>query len=212
MIKKTTLRITGMHCASCAANSESALKGLPGVSQAVVNIATEKATIEYDPEVLNEAALKKAVENAGYGVALAEASLGLIGMHCATCALTIEKALQDADGVIKANVNLASETATILYNPEVTTVPVLRKVVEKAGYQAVSRDTGGVDREKEARAREARNLKLLMVFSFILAVPTFILSLASPVSMMTTNWIMLGLATPVQFFVGSQFYIGTFKA
>ncbi len=212
MTKKTTLRITGMHCASCAANSESALKGLKGVSQAVVNIATEKATIEYDPEVLNEAALKKAVENAGYGVALEEASLGLIGMHCATCALTIEKALQDADGVIKAAVNLASETATIVYNPEVTTVPMLRKVVEKAGYQAVTRNTGGVDREKEARLREARNLRFLMIFSFALAIPTFILSLVSPLSMTVTNWIMLGLATPVQFYVGSQFYIGAFKA
>ncbi len=127
MTKKTTLRITGMHCASCAMNTEKALKGLPGVSYASVNIATEKATIEYDPAVINEIVLKKAIENAGFGVAVSEASLGLIGMHCATCAMSIEKALREADGVFSANVNFASETATIQYNPEVTAVPGIKK-------------------------------------------------------------------------------------
>lgn len=212
MTKKTTLRISGMHCASCSAGVEKSLKDLPGVSQASVNIATEKATIEYNPDVIDEIRLKKAVEDAGFGVILSNVDLGLIGMHCASCALSIEKALKEADGVVSANVNFASETASIRYNPEETSVPVLRKAVEKAGFQAISRDTGAVDREKQAREREARNLRFMVIFSFVLAIPTFIFSMVSPFDMMTTSWIMLGLATPVQFFIGLQFYIGAFKA
>ena len=212
MTRQTTLRITGMHCASCAAGTEKSLQALEGVSRASVNIATEKATVEYDPAVISEADLKKAVEEAGFGIGVSEVTLGLMGMHCAVCAQTIEKALRGAEGVLSAQVNFAAETATVRYNPEVTGVPLLRKVVEKAGYQAVSRESGAIDREKQARDREARNLRLLVIVSFVLAIPTFIFSMVSPFSRENTGWIMLGLATPVQFYIGAQFYLGTFKA
>jgi P-type Cu+ transporter len=212
MTKTTTLRITGMHCASCAANTEAALKETQGVARASVNIATEKATIEYDPAVTSENDLQKAVEKAGFGVALSEADLGLIGMHCASCAVSIEKALQESHGVISASVNLASESASVHYNPETTTLSDLRKVVEKAGFQAVVRNRESADIEKQTRENESRRLKFLMIFSFCLAVPTFIFSMVSPFDMSVTNWLMLGLATPVQFYVGSQFYLGAFKA
>jgi P-type Cu+ transporter len=212
MLKQTTLRITGMHCASCASSVEKELQGSVGVKKAVVNIATEKATIEYDPEVINEAKIKKTVEDSGFSVEFQSANLGLIGMHCATCAMTIEKALQETEGVISASVNLASETALIQYNPEVVTVQILKKTVEQAGYQAVYRDTEAFDTEKTAREKEARTLKNLVILSFSLAVPTFILSMISPFDMIVTGWIMLGLATPVQFYVGYQFYLGAWNA
>ena len=212
MLKKTTLGITGMHCASCALSVEKALQGSAGVIQASVNIATEKATIEYDPTLTNEASLKKIIENSGFGVNLKIANLGLIGMHCATCALTIEKALLNLDGVVSANVNLATENTTIQYNPEIINIPSLKKAVEKAGFQAVSKETASLDTEKAAREKEAGTLRFLVILSFSLAVPTFILSMVSPFDMVITGWIMLTLATPVQFFVGSQFYIGSFKA
>jgi len=212
MVKHTTLRVTGMHCASCAANTEKALSDLKGVIKANVNIATEKATVEFDPETVKQADLEEAIEKAGFGVALSETTLGLIGMHCATCAQTIEKALREIDGVDSAAVNLAAETATVRYNPEVTGISTFKKAVASAGFQAVSREAGSVDREKEARDHEARRLKLLLIFSFVLAIPTFILSIVSPLDMITTQWLMLALATPVQFFVGAQFYLGAFKA
>jgi len=201
-----------MHCASCAANTEKALSDLKGVIKANVNIATEKATVEFDPETVKQADLEEAIEKAGFGVALSETTLGLIGMHCATCAQTIEKALREIDGVDSAAVNLAAETATVRYNPEVTGISTFKKAVASAGFQAVSREAGSVDREKEARDHEARRLKLLLIFSFVLAIPTFILSIVSPLDMITTQWLMLALATPVQFFVGAQFYLGAFKA
>jgi len=112
-MKTTTLRVTGMHCASCAANTESALKGLSGVIKANVNIATEKATVEFDPSVIDEKKLKKAVEDAGFGVALNEVNLGIIGMHCASCVKVLEDALNQTEGVVSADVNLAAESALI---------------------------------------------------------------------------------------------------
>ncbi len=210
--KRTTLRITGMHCASCAANTEGALKALDGVAQASVNIATEKATVEYDPGKLDDQALARAIEKAGFGVAVSETRLGLIGMHCATCAQTIEKALSESEGVVSASVNLAGETATVKYNPELTSPLALKKTVEKAGYQAVVQEGDSLDREKQARQRETRRLLLSVIFSFLLAIPTFVLSMVSPLGMQANNWVMLGLASPVQFLVGAQFYLGAFKA
>jgi Cu+-exporting ATPase len=211
-LKTTTLRITGMHCASCAANTESALKGLSGVAKANVNIATEKATVEFDPAVVDDAKLKKAVEDAGFGVFLSEVNLGIIGMHCATCVKVLEDALNGTEGVVSANVNLASESAVIRFNPEITTLGALKKVIDKAGYQAVSKEAGTVDQEKAAREKESRILKMRVIFSFALAIPTFVLMLVSPFAMETTHWILLGLTVPVQFVIGAPFYVGTYKA
>jgi P-type Cu+ transporter len=211
-MKNTTLRITGMHCASCAANTESALKGLKGVSKAAVNIATEKATVEFDPVIVNEQKLKKVVEDAGFGVALSEANLGILGMHCASCVKVLEDALNQTPGVFSAVVNLASESALIIYNPEVVTLGELKKVVIKAGYKAVDKGAGAVDQEKAAREKESRILKLRVISSFALSIPTFILMLVTPFSMDVTHWILLGLTIPVQFIIGAPFYVGTFKA
>lgn len=212
MTKQTTFRITGMTCASCVDNVERALAGVVGVSRADVNLATEKATVEYDPSVANESALIKAVENAGYGMATNEITLGLIGMSCVSCASSIEKALKSVEGVISVAVNFAGEKATARYNPEVTTVARLKKAVADAGYQAVSADISAGDYEKEARERESRKLRFLVIFSFAFAIPTFILSFVSPLETAVNNFVLLALATPVQFFVGRLFYLGTYRA
>ena len=212
MTKQTTLRIKGMHCASCAAGIESDLKQLQGIKQAAVNIATEKAVVEYDPALLSDKDLQKTIEKAGFQVVFNEATLGLIGMHCASCALTIEKVLQETPGVVTATVNLARETASVIYNPELVTESLLKKTVERAGYQAVVRGSGAADSEKLARQKESRNLKIKVIVSFMLAVPIVVLMLRKSDDMMVTNWVVLGLATPVQFVIGAQFYVGAFKA
>ncbi|MEE8470687.1 MAG: heavy metal translocating P-type ATPase [Dehalococcoidia bacterium] len=204
--------MTGMTCATCAATIEKALSGERGVTRAGVNLATEKATVEYDPVSINEADLIKAIENAGYGVAMSEVTLALVGMSCVTCAGTIEEALKGVEGVVSASVNFAVEKAMVRYNPEVTTVARLKKAVADAGYQAVSTDSTSQDHEKEAREREARKLRFLVIFSFTFAIPTFILSFVPPFESSVNNLVLLGLATPVQFYVGRLFYIGTYRA
>jgi len=210
--KNISMAITGMTCVTCAGTVEQALAALPGVVTASVNLASEKAAVEYDPQTIDVASLVRAVEDAGYGAVTDTVSLAIIGMHCATCALTIEDALKVADGVITADVNLAAEKATVHYNPEVTSVARLKRLVAEAGYQAISEDTQDQDVERQARERQARQLKYRVIFSFALAIPIFILSMFPPLTPAVNNWVLLALATPVQFFVGWQFYVGTYRA
>jgi Cu+-exporting ATPase len=212
MTKKTTLQVTGMTCATCAGTVEESLSKVPGVIKASVNLAAEKATVEYDPSLASEKALVDAISSAGYGMTISEVTLGLIGMTCVNCAQTIEKALRDVDGVISASVNFAAEKAVVRYNPEVVTLAALKKAVSDAGYQAVSTGELAEDSERKARERELRHLKMLLILSFSLAIPTFILSLVIPSGNSANNLILLALATPVQFFVGWQFYAGTYRA
>jgi Cu+-exporting ATPase len=210
--KETSLRITGMTCATCAGAVERALSGSHGVSKAVVNFAAEKATVEYDPATAKEKDLVRAVEEAGYGVVASEAVFDIAGMTCATCSRTVEDALKGLDGVVSASVNLATERATVRYNPETVTVTILKKAVTDAGYRAVVADDSSKDNEKGSRERQNRQLRFLLVFSFLLAIPTFILSFAIPFDMTTNNWILLALATPVQTVAGWQFYLGAYRA
>ena len=210
--KQTSLQLTGMTCTTCAGSVEKALSGSKGVYRVAVNFGAEKATVEYDPSVTTEKDLARAIEEAGYGVATSEVALDIIGMTCATCVRTLEEALNGLDGVISASVNLASEKATVRYNPETITVARLKRAISDAGYQATLADASSRDREREARERQNRRLRLLLIFSFLLAIPTFILSFTKPFVPDTNNWILLALATPVQFFVGWQFYLGAYRA
>ncbi len=210
--KETNLGITGMTCATCAGTVERALSGRHGVSRATVNIATEKATVEYDPSVAGEKDLVRAIEDAGYGVVANEIVFDIVGMTCATCARTLEEVLNAYEGVLSASINLASEKATVRYNPETVTVARLKKAISDAGYRAVAADDLSTDNGEEARERQNRQLRSLLVFSFLLAIPAFILSFAMPFDTSINNWILLALATPVQTVAGWQFYVGAYKA
>ena len=120
--KKTEIKVSGMHCASCALNVEKSLKDLEGVENAQVNIGTEKATVEYDPEKLKLTELENAIENAGYGVANDHVILKIGGMSCVMCVKAIEEGLGKLDGISDVNVNLTSEKAYVTYNPKMVTV------------------------------------------------------------------------------------------
>jgi len=145
--KKTTIRISGMHCVSCAKNIEKALKGQEGVINANVNFATEKATVEYDTTKVNLDQLGRTIRATGYtpvGIGeeqTREINLKITGMTCAACAAKVEKALSDLKGVKRASVNLATEKATVKYIPKIATLMDLRKAVQDAGY--------GVSEEEE---------------------------------------------------------------
>ena len=106
------LEVTGMTCASCVMRVEKTLKAVPGVKNASVNLATEKATVVAEPSVTPEA-LTAAVRKAGYDVASRETELQVAGMTCASCVGRVEKALLKVPGVSSASVNLATEKATV---------------------------------------------------------------------------------------------------
>src|SRR5690554_6143346 len=138
--KKTTLKVEGMSCAACSRRVEKALQKQDGVEAASVNLATEKAVIEHNPQVIDADSLVKVVEKTGYRASWGEerTDLQVQGMSCAACSNRVEKALQKVEGVASASVNLATGRASILHDPGLVSPADLRAAVEKTGYQVAA--------------------------------------------------------------------------
>jgi Cu+-exporting ATPase len=252
-----------MTCASCAAVIEKIVSNLAGVESVAVNLATEKMSVRFDPHVLDEGVIADAVAKAGYGaiplgspttaaavgsVAPTEGArasnsstitLGIIGMTCSSCATVIEKTLAKVTGVQSAAVNLASETATIRFDPAVVGIDTLVSAVKGAGYDAVLRvETGTApdgkaeDEQHAAQAKHARRQRNLFIFALVFSLPLAVMMLPGAmdsVSTLVAAWLiatfggiwdpmMVGkymgfaLATPVQIVCGAQFYRGFWHA
>lgn len=217
-LKETHIPITGMTCASCAVRIEKGLNKLEGVEKANVNLALEKATIAYHPEVATISDMEKKIQDLGYGVVNEKAEFNLLGMTCAACANRIEKVLNKLEGVTNASVNLALETGTIEYNPSQVTVQDMIQSVDKIGYQAILKQ----DEEDTLnyREKEMEKQKGKFAFSLILSLPLLwamvshfqFTSFIYLPDMLMNPWVQLALATPIQFVIGKQFYVGAFKA
>jgi Cu+-exporting ATPase len=147
---EVSIPVTGMTCASCVNRVEKAIGKVAGVERVAVNLATETATVDYDPTRTNLPQIAQAVEKAGYGVgklpaepAVApvpdtgptEAILPIEGMTCASCVRRVEKSLAAVPGVSEANVNFATEQAVVRFDPLRTSFADLRTAVDKAGYR-----------------------------------------------------------------------------
>jgi len=225
--KTTTLElpITGMTCASCVARNEKALRKVEGVDDASVNFATEKATIAFDPDVVSADELVHAVEAAGYGVVTAQETLPILGMTCASCVSRVERALRKPPGVLKADVNLATEKATVTYIPGQASRADLVAAVKAAGYDVIAEPAaiaGGapasaVDAAEAARAAAYRALKIKVIAGFALSIVIFAGTMQPDWFPFLPAWLHNGyvlwaLATPVQFWVGRQFYTTAWTA
>jgi Cu+-exporting ATPase len=211
--------IRGMHCASCAGRIEKGLQAVPGVEQASVNFAAERAAVRFDPSRASIDALHRAVRGLGYEVPHEEVVIPIQGMHCASCVRRIEEALTALPGVIRASVNLATAQAMIAYLPGATTLTDLRRAIQDSGYipLEITGSEVGADREKALREREARELKrkflvgaLLSTLIVIGALPHMGLhGVAAWVPpLLSSPWVQLLLATPVHWWVGWQFHRG----
>jgi len=222
--KQLTLPVIGMTCANCVAAVERNARKAEGVTDAAVNFAAERVTVTYD-EAANPGAVTADViariQRAGYDVPTAVAELPLLGMTCANCAATIERRLKKVDGVLEASVNLANERATVRYAPGTATRADLVAAVRRAGYDVVetAADVDPDDAEAEARAAEIAHQKKRLLVGVAFALPLFLLSmgrdlglLGSWANAMWVNWLFLALATPVQFYVGWDYYTGAFKS
>ncbi|GGB55667.1 heavy metal translocating P-type ATPase [Fictibacillus barbaricus] len=217
--KETTLQISGMTCAACAIRIEKGLNKMEGVEKAGVNLALEKSTVSYDPDIIKVTDIEKKIQDLGYGVVTEKAEFNLTGMTCAACATRIEKGLNKLPGVIKANVNLALETGSVQYNPSEVSIGEMIKKVDDLGYGAALKE----ENNKEAvdhRALEIEKQKGKFIFSVILSFPLLwamvshfeFTSFIYLPDMFMNPWVQLALATPVQFVVGKQFYVGAYKA
>ncbi|MEN6437772.1 MAG: heavy metal translocating P-type ATPase [Syntrophobacter sp.] len=224
---KSTIAIEGMSCAACVRRVEQGLKSLEGVSAAAVNFATSKATVEYDPRVVDEEAIRAKIEEVGYDARL-EPSPGTMprktdaivgGMTCAACVRRVENALNSVEGVESASVNLATSRATILYTPRLADWSSIRRAIEDAGYEYL-----GIYREEAedptvaARARELKELKLKVAIGAVLSTVVMAGTMQHSIPFLHAIprqimfWVLLVLTTPAVFWVGDRFLSGAFKA
>ena len=214
------LPITGMTCANCVATVERNLKKLDGVRTASVNLASERASIEFDPSTIDQAKIIERIQRAGYGVATGEADILLQRLSDDNDARRLERALLKLDGITEANVNLATERIRVRYIPTVVSQSEIRRAIKEVGFEALESTDQIEDVEREAREREIGRQKNLLIFGLSFTVPLFLLSMLGdlgivPEAIVHTDWyrwLMFLLATPVQFYVGWQYYDGAFKA
>jgi Cu+-exporting ATPase len=205
---KTSIHITGMTCTTCAATIEKGLSETPGVEQADVNFASEKASIKYDPTKVDLAKIKDTVSQLGYGVATRKSIFPVGGMTCASCVARVEEALSSVPGVIAASVNLASEKATVEYL-EGTGLADMRGAVKDAGYE-LGPEVQALEDVTTAAQREIRVLRNRFIVSAILAASIMVLGFSPP--FVGQPYLLWALATPVQFWAGLRFYRGAWGA
>jgi len=176
--KKVLLNIVGMHCASCAQTIEKALKEHSGVKEANVNFASEKAYIKYDPNVTNKREFIETVKATGYDAALEtkKTIIRIGGMTCASCAQTIENALKKTEGIVEANVNLASEKAVIVYDIQEISYEGIKTVIAGTGYEVLGREEGAAKYEKEIEEERRRfnKAKMRMAVAWAVTIPIIV--------------------------------------
>jgi Cu+-exporting ATPase len=205
---KMSIPITGMTCTNCAATIEKGLVETEGVENANVNFASEKATIEYDPAKIDLTKIKDTISELGYGIAIRKSIFPVGGMTCAACVARVEEALKEVPGVVSVAVNLASEKATVEYL-EGTPYPDLKKAVEEAGYE-LGPEVKALEDVSETSQREIRNIRNRFIFAAIFTVPIMVMMFTPEFHLM--HYILLALATPVQFWAGWRFYKGMWGA
>ena len=211
--ERLTLPIRGMTCASCVSHVAHALEDVPGVEQVDVNLATEKATVKVASGDIRLDDLAHAVEDAGYGVGTNKVTLAIGGMTCASCVGHVEQALSEIAGVGSASVNLATERATVEYVPGVAAISDLRHAVEDAGYSLVT--VVGDEQDDTATPKGVSALRTQFGLSLAGAAAIMVLMAVPGVRAglpFHLDFLLMVMATPVQFWAGKQFYTGAWGA
>lgn len=228
--KQLTLPITGMTCANCVATVERNLKKLDGVQTAVVNLSSERATVDFDSAKLQLNDFISRVNRAGYGVATGDAELIIKRLSDDNDARRLQNVLSKLEGVVEVKVSFTTEKAKIKYVPTIITQAELRHAVASTGFEAIELGGEAEDAEAKAREHEINQQKKLFTIGLMFTIPLFILSMSRDFGLLPEffyamnmagmmpeakpwfNWLLLTLATPVQFYVGWQYYVGAYKA
>ncbi|GAB3068205.1 heavy metal translocating P-type ATPase [Salinicoccus sesuvii] len=211
--KHIVLNITGMTCAACSSRIEKVLNKMEDVD-ARVNLATEKADINYNPDHVEIEDITNRIDNLGYGIEYDTVELDITGMTCAACSSRIEKVLGKTDGVNNAAVNLATESAVIKYNSSLVSRDDIINKVGNLGYQAkMKKNSEDKGLKKE---QELTRMKWKVIISAVLSAPLLITMLdhlfgINLPAIFMNPWFQLVFATPVQFILGWQFYVGAYK-
>ena len=218
--KRLTFPVEGMHCASCVNHVDKALEGVEGVAEATVNLATEKASVTFENGAVDARALVEAVEQAGYAVPMETLTLPIEGMHCASCVSAVDKFLEQVPGVVEANVNLATEKATVTVIPGVAERRDLEQAVRDAGYDVGATDDEGTSTESatektEQKVEQARSRMWvawgLTIPIMLWMIPEMFFGVAWP-SETIYHLGMIALAAPVLGWAGWETYRSGGKA
>ncbi|GGO00327.1 heavy metal translocating P-type ATPase [Saccharibacillus kuerlensis] len=214
--RQAALQIGGMTCAACSARIEKGLKRMPGIADANVNLALEKASVDYNPKETDLTKIQRKIESLGYSTVKESSDFEIGGMTCAACSARIEKGLNRMPGVLSASVNLALETAHVEYSPGAVEPSDIMRKVQQIGYEAkLKGESGGRDRSGEERSRIIR-----LLISVLLSLPllwamgghfSFTSFIYVP-ELFMNPWFQMALATPVQLIIGWPFYVGAYKA
>ena len=212
------LPIEGMTCASCVAHVQHGLEEVEGVLKANVNLATEQASVVLDPTRVSLARLIDAVRDTGYDVTTQTISLPIGGMTCASCVSHVEGALAKIPGVLKVNVNLATEKATVEYIPTVSGLADFRRAVAAAGYEVLPTAEELAEEELSREVRKMQDARRRMLLAWLFTAPIILWML--PEMLFGVAWPnptifklgMLLLAAPVLFWVGRRTYVAAWSS
>jgi len=217
--KRVEIPITGMTCATCVATIEGGIKDLAGIERVSVNLATERGTVVFDPEQTSVDQIIATVNELGYSARTEKVTIPVQGMTCATCVTRLETALKDVDGVVAANVNLATEQATVEFLPTQVTLTDLHRAIREAGYIPVAIAAGPAarseDSEEKSRREHTQAIRHKLLLAAALSIPIFLGNndwIPFVPALLRQPLVLLLLTTPVQFWAGGQFYRGAWGA
>ena len=217
--KNIILPIQGMTCANCVATIERNLKKEKGVAAVSVNLSSERAVVNFSEKETNLDALIQRVERAGYGVLQIENDILLEKLSDSHEVDRIVEKLSMVDGVMKVTGNVVKEKITVSYIPTMVDLQDIYKALRKIGFHPIV-PVDALDSEQKARDREISHQQKLLTIGLIFTIPLFVLSMAHDFNLLPEflhmaawlNYLFLALATPVQFYVGAQFYAGAVKS
>ena len=191
------IRVTGMHCATCVATVEKALRAADGVYDASVSLATEKAIVQYNPEKTSVQDLDAAVKGAGFGVLRDTVQIRLGGIHCASCVQTVKKALMSLDGIFSATVNLTTNRAIVEYDAETIGISQMKKAIVGAGFEYLGHEGDELGNQEEIqRTREIHNLRNRTLIGFAVSLPLMVLMFSGVMLPIPMTYFMFIVSTP----------------
>lgn len=218
--QEIALPVAGMTCAACVRKVEKALKGLPGVEEATVNLSAGKAGVVFDPAICTLPEMERAIEEIGYEVPWSRIQLLVLGMMGRHCEEAIKTALGQVPGVVSAEVNLGTDTVTVEYADAVTSAAVIKRTIRSLGYQVSEKGEGedALDRERQLRQAEIRRQLTNMLISWplgaIVMLGTF--SDYEPLrgvvpSFLGEKAVLFFLTTPLVLGPGRQFFVNSWN-
>ncbi|MDP9289886.1 MAG: HAD-IC family P-type ATPase [Thermoproteota archaeon] len=211
-IKRTVIKIGGMHCAGCVTAIQGYVSDLPGVSKVEVNLANEKAALEYDQSKIKLDTIEKAIGEVGYKVIYEKLVLMIGGISDSSDAQRLEQNLSHLEGIKTLSVNYGNSQVNVEYNPALLSLADIRKKIGHLGYDVLSESLGS-----SAQDIEARKLKYLFFVGIAFTLPVILFSYPEVfrfISISGTNtsaYLAFAFASIVQFVTGSRFYIGAFR-